>query len=92
MQLYPSSGSASARGSLVESSRRSWQAELHEPLLCCLADGSRLTLLTGLYTLRELNPIEYELTIRLGEAVCLRLREIEHLRAMSQLTIEGAWP
>jgi hypothetical protein len=71
---------------------RSWNAQVCEPVYCELPDGEHLTLLTGTYTLRELTSIEYELMTRLGEAIRVRLSDIETLRAGNQLMIEGSWP
>jgi len=65
---------------------------MREPVYCELPDGEHLTLLTGVYTLRELSSTEYELMTRLGEAMKVRVSEVEQLRVGGQLWIEGTWP
>jgi hypothetical protein len=71
---------------------RVWAARVREPVYCELPDGEHLTLLTGDYTLRELSSTEYELMTRLGEAMKVRLSDVEQLRVSHQLQIEGSWP
>jgi hypothetical protein len=71
---------------------RTWNAHVREPVYCELPDGDHLTLLTGDYSLRELSSTEYEIMTRLGEAMKVRLSDVEQLRVGGQLQIEGSWP
>jgi len=84
--------SAPATWFRLDRRQRSWNARVREPVYCELPNGDHLTLLTGNYSLRELTATEYELMTRLGEAIKVRLSDVEQLRAAGQVAIEGAWP
>jgi hypothetical protein len=72
--------------------RKVWKAHLRKPLGWPTDSTLSVQLPAGEYELSEHDDIHYELRASGEFSVSLRVTELDHLRTIGELVIDGFWP